>query len=111
MKHIAQQVDGAPDGPLCDVFTHPVFDSLARDVHDAQCVECKRVWYQRVAIGYSVYGIYASFADALTNGELWEQVMADVFAGEHKLGESEDEPDWHTCIDCGLSHTSEGEVD
>ena len=112
LKHIAQQFDdGRPDSPLCDVFAHPAFDSLVPDGLDAQCFECKKVWYQRVELGHSVYGRYAEYVDALTNGDLWQQVMADMFAGKHQLDEDEDEPDWHTCIDCGLSHTSEGEVD
>ena len=113
LKHIAQQFDdGRPDSPLCDVFAHPTFDSLVPDVLDAQCLECKTTWYQRLKIGHSQYGRYAQYVDALTNGELWQQVMADVFAGEHNLGfYDEDEPDWHTCLDCDLRHTSEGEID
>ena len=82
MKHIAEQLDnGRPNEPLCGVFAHPDFDSLVTDVLDAQCLVCRAAWYK------------------------------EPFAGEHKLDEDEDEPDWHECIDCGLSHASDGEVD
>ena len=112
MKHIAQQFDDSwPEGPLCTVSIHPAFDSLVYGFHDANCVECRQVWDQRVATGNQVYGHYADFADALTNADLWQEITADLFAGEHKLGEDKDEPDWHICPDCMLSHTSDGEVD
>ena len=78
MKHIAQQFDdGRPDSPLCDVFTHPVFDSLVPDVLDAQCLECKTAWGLRLNIGYKTDGTLT--ADALTNGELWEEVLAEAY--------------------------------